>query len=149
MLTIENKSIFSYENVDAIVNPCNTVGIMGAGLALKFKNLYPTMFEEYRNICKSKNLQIGKLHIYINRFSMPKYIVNFPTKNHWKDDSKLEYIETGLQKLVEFINNYNIKTIVIPALGCGLGNLDFEDVTNLILKYLKDLNIGIVLLKPN
>jgi len=116
-------------NVDVLVNPVNTVGVMGKGLAKQFKERYPDMFEDYVRICR-KGFDIGQLHVY--HVSMDKTIINFPTKKHWKDPSSYDYIEAGLKQLTRYLNKNPVETIVIPPLGCGLGGLDFNIVNKMI-----------------
>jgi O-acetyl-ADP-ribose deacetylase (regulator of RNase III) len=121
----------------AVVNPVNCVGIMGAGLAKQFRDKYPRMFDDYRKWCKSGEAEIGNLHI----FRVSKYtIVNFPTKVHYADNSSLDYIFDGLQTLKIAISKHDIKSISIPALGCGFGNLFKEDVFGMIEEELGSLD---------
>lgn len=121
---------------ESLVNTVNCVGIMGKGLAADFKEAYPAMFLEYKKVCDAGKLEPGKLHIWRN-------VINFPTKIDWRNDSKLEWIESGLDKLVLFIKNKNIKSIAIPPLGCGNGNLDKPTVKKLVEDKLRHLNISI------
>ncbi len=116
-------------DVQALVNTVNTVGVMGKGIALQFKNAFPAMFEAYVAACKAKKLQPGQMHVY-DRGQMfnPRYIINFPTKRHWKGKSKIADIKAGLDALVEELRNWGIKSIAIPPLGCGYGGLDWDDV---------------------
>lgn len=129
-------SIFKL-NTRVIVNPVNCVGVMGSGLALQFKNKYPDYFIDYKNKC-DEGFGIGELHYY----NIPRTICSFPTKVHWKDKSKLEYIEIGLIRLKEdIISHGGINGgIAIPKLGCGLGGLDWRDVKSLIVDILGDLD---------
>ncbi len=119
---------------DAVVNPVNCVGVMGKGLALAFKNKYPLMYEEYYKRCYQGFVKIGRVDFYyIYSGSNPKYIINFTTKDNWKQPSKLGYIESGLEDLIEKLPTYtNIKSIAVPPLGCGLGGLAWMDVKPLI-----------------
>lgn len=126
---IKHGSIFDSE-CEALVNPVNCVGVMGAGLALEFKKRFPGMFKSYIKDCDSGNLKIGHITVYIG-LDYPA-VVNFPTKNHWKQKSKIEYIEQGLNALVDLMKNGFPESIAIPALGCGLGGLDWVDVERLI-----------------
>lgn len=118
--------------VDALVNPINTVGIMGKGLALQFKTSYPEMFVEYKKQCNKGRIKVGNVYIYETKLAIPRYIINFPTKEHWKNPSKIEYIIEGLNSLYWVLLKYPIKSIAIPPLGCGLGGLDWEEVKGLI-----------------
>lgn len=123
-----------------IVNTVNTVGVMGKGLALAFKQKYPKMFISYRNACEKKQLTVGKLML----FHAPDYwILLFPTKENWRNPSKLEYIEKGLMKFVNTYAEKNVTSIAFPKLGCGNGELDWNDVRPLMEKYLKPLPIEV------
>lgn len=123
-----------------IVNTVNTVGVMGKGLALSFKKRYPEMFESYKKVCDKQLLKTGKLMLY----HCPDYwILLFPTKEHWRHPSKLEYIEAGLVKFVQTYAEKNITSIAFPKLGCGNGELNWEDVRPLMEKYLKPLPIDV------
>lgn len=132
------KDIFNTK-CEAIVNPVNIVGVMGAGFAAIIKKKYPSVFDSYLNACKNKSLKIGTC---LTVKTDNQYIINFPTKSHWKDPSKIEYIESGLEALKRHIIHYNISSIAIPALGSGLGGLNWLDVKNLINIKLKDLKLN-------
>lgn len=124
-----------------LVNTVNIVGVMGKGLAKEFKQIYPEMFKIYQELCESGNLQIGKLFLYK---SPNKWILNFPTKKHWRFPSKPEYIEAGLIAFRKTYSNMGINSIAFPALGCGNGELDFDNqVKPLMEKYLANLPISI------
>ncbi|WLF84568.1 macro domain-containing protein [Moraxella sp. ZY210820] len=146
MIIYKNGDIFNSE-AEAIINTVNCVGVMGRGLALQFKNKYPENFKAYQQACKLKEVQIGKMFVFqVNSLIFPKYIINFPTKNHWRGHSKIEYIEAGLQDLISVIQKYQIRSIAIPPLGSGLGGLDWQTVKNKIgyaLSDLKDIDIYI------
>ena len=132
-------------DVDALVNTVNTVGVMGKGIALQFKRAYPENFEAYRRACEQGALQIGNvLTVKLSRLGKPKYIINFPTKKHWKGASKIDFIEAGLSSLVDEVRRLQLKSIAIPPLGCGLGGLRWRDVRSRIedsLQVLKDIDI--------
>ncbi len=123
-----------------IVNTVNTVGVMGKGLALSFKNRYPEMFESYKKVCEKNSLKTGKLMLY---YYPDHWILLFPTKEHWRYPSKLEYIESGLIKFVQTYADKNISSIAFPKLGCGNGELSWNDVRPIMEKYLKPLPIDI------
>ncbi len=137
---------------EALVNAVNCVGIMGKGIALQFKQKFPTdYFNTYKLDCQNGELAIGKVQVYKlkNAQTNPRFIINFPTKNHWREKSRIEDIESGLQSLVEAVERYGIKSIAMPALGCGLGGLDYAKVKPLIEKAFLDLaNLDILLFKP-
>jgi len=140
MLTYVQFNLFD-SPAQTIVNTVNTVGVMGKGIALSYKQLYPNMFKQYRKLCKQGEFQIGMLHIYR---TPNKIILNFPTKKHWRQKSKIEYLTTGLDKFVNNYSNYGISSIAFPQLGCGNGELNWEEqVQPLMEKYLKDLPIPV------
>lgn len=113
----------------AVVNPVNCMGVMGKGLALEFKTKFPTNFQAYKNVCSSDELFMGRIFTFSENNIT---IFNFPTKLHWKDNSNYRDIERGLNALVVEALRSEIKSIAIPALGCGLGGLDFGKVSILI-----------------
>ncbi len=139
------------ENVDALVNTVNCVGVMGRGIALQFKNAYPDNYKAYAAACKRGEVQPGRMFIYeTDGLLSPRFIVNFPTKRHWKGKSRMEDIETGLVSLVLEIKNHGIHSIAIPPLGCGLGGLDWSEVKPRIESALQKLNdVRIVVYEPN
>lgn len=138
-------------NTEALVNTVNTVGVMGKGIALQFKENFPSNYHEYIKACKNKELVIGKLLVVKDRnINREHIIINFPTKKDWKYKSKIEYIDKGLQELAKTIQQMDIKSIAIPPLGCGNGGLDWEDIEPLMEKYLSPLqNVDILIFKPN
>ena len=116
--------------VEALVNTVNTVGIMGRGIALQFKQAYPPMFRQYEQACKAGEVKLGKMQVFDlgGLDGGPHWIINFPTKGHWRADSHLADIEAGLQDLVATIRKLRIRSIAIPPLGCGNGGLDWNEV---------------------
>lgn len=146
MLTFTDGNLFE-GNHFAIVNTVNCVGVMGKGIALQFKKRYPRNFLEYKRYCDSKQLVPGTLHIHYHNDN-PKYIINFPTKRHWRDDSRLDDIVSGLRKLKKFLIEYDIPDIGIPALGCTNGKLDWEIVREIIIKELEGVPTNITLYNP-
>lgn len=123
MIELRHGNLLDAE-VEALVNTVNTEGVMGKGVALQFKKAFPDMYREYRKVCKDGELSIGKMHVFSRNSLMgPRYIINFPTKQHWREPSHLEYIEKGLHALAEEINKLQIKSLSIPPLGCGFGGL--------------------------
>ena len=109
----------------ALVNPVNTVGVMGAGLALEFKRQFPQNFLRYKLACSSGDFGIGKV---LATAEKGKIIINLPTKEHWKNPSQLSYVKSGIEALAEFVRKKRIKSVALPLLGCGLGGLDFFEV---------------------
>ena len=124
-----------------LVNTVNTVGVMGKGIALIYKQLYPEMYAQYRRLCQAGEFEMGMLHIYR---TPNKIIVNFPTKEHWRQKSRLQYIEVGLQKFVARYTDYGVSSVSFPQLGCGNGELDWEtQVRPLMEKHLYRLPIPV------
>ena len=120
-------------DAEAIVNTVNTVGVMGKGIALQFRRAYPQMFAEYQRLSKADAIQVGKMHVYDRgEILNPRYIINFPTKEDWRSPSKMTYIKQGLEALIVEIQQRGIQTVAIPALGCGLGGLNWSEVKSLI-----------------
>jgi O-acetyl-ADP-ribose deacetylase (regulator of RNase III) len=147
MITIKHTDIFS-EQVEALVNPVNCVGVMGKGLALQFKQRYRDNYLAYARACGAGEVRPGKLYVYKRSTDqLPYYIINFPTKDHWFTPSKVEYIEQGLQDLVRVLRDYSIESVAIPGLGSGLGGLDWDTVYSCIesiLSPLKDVRIIVI-----
>lgn len=139
MLTYIEGDLFS-SPAQVLVNTVNTVGVMGKGIALEFKKRYPEMFETYKKQCDKHNLTIGRLMLW---YAPDHWILQFPTKEHWRNPSKLEYIEKGLMAFVRKYADYNITSIAFPKLGCGNGELNWTDVKTVMEKYLKDLPIDV------
>jgi O-acetyl-ADP-ribose deacetylase (regulator of RNase III) len=114
---------------DALINTVNCVGVMGKGIALQFKKAWPENFKSYASACKSGVVVTGKMHIFeTGTLTPPRFIINFPTKAHWKEKSKIEYIEAGLQDLKTVLRARGISSVAVPPLGCGSGGLAWEDV---------------------
>jgi len=134
LIAVVQGDIFAAD-ADAVVNAVNTVGVMGKGLALQFKRAYPDMFVEYQLWCRAGELRVGKMHVWQRsvEFGGPRLIINFPTKRHWRDSSRAEDIQAGLDELVRVVGEWEVRSIAIPALGCGLGGLDWSVVEPLIV----------------
>ncbi len=114
---------------DALVNTVNTVGVMGKGIALQFKKAWPAMFRDYQAASKRGEIIPGRVHVWeTGSLSGPRFIINFPTKRHWRAPSKLADIEAGLAHLADVIRARGITSIAIPPLGCGNGGLAWKDV---------------------
>lgn len=126
---IEDGDIFENAPDVWLVNPVNCVGVMGAGLAAKFKKLFPENFAAYKRVCDNKQMTLDFMFIYPSQ-----RIINFPTKFHWKDESKLSHIAAGLMDLFRSISIFQMEEVAVPALGCGLGGLHWPDVKGLIQK---------------
>ncbi|MEE9442168.1 MAG: macro domain-containing protein [candidate division Zixibacteria bacterium] len=149
MIKIKKGNLLKAET-EALVNTVNCVGVMGKGIALQFKMAFPENFKTYKKACDAGELLPGKLHIYETAsFINPKYIINFPTKRHWKGKSDINTIVLGLKNLREDILRLKIKSIAIPPLGCGNGGLNWNEIQPLIKSFLGDLeNISIMLFAP-
>lgn len=137
-------------DTEALVNTVNTVGVMGKGIALAFKKAFPNNYKIYKQACQDKEFNIGDLLITNTGQLTPKFIVNFPTKEHWRGRSKIEFVEIGMQELVKEINLKEIKSIAIPPLGCGNGGLNWREVKPIILKNLEVLanNVEVIIYEP-
>lgn len=137
-------------DAEALVNTVNCVGVMGRGIALQFKKRFPGNFKEYKAACDRKELQPGKMLVHdLNSLFNPRYVVNFPTKRHWKGKSRMADIEAGLLALVEEVRKRNIHSIAIPPLGCGLGGLPWADVRARIEEAFEDVNeVRVLLYEP-
>ena len=136
---------------DALVNTVNTVGVMGKGIALMFKERFPQNMDAYAKACKVGAVKTGKMFITEPQELVgPRWIVNFPTKQHWKANSKIEWIEEGLIELRHFLIENNVKSIAIPPLGAGNGGLNWDDVKPKIEAALGDLNdVNILIYEPS
>lgn len=137
-------------DVDALVNTVNTVGIMGKGIALQFKRAYPDMFKAYERAAKRHELALGAMQVWrTESLTGPRFVINFPTKGHWKSRSRIADIERGLDALVEVIKRESIRSIAVPPLGCGNGGLDWRDVRPLMERKLGDLpGVEVVIYPP-
>jgi O-acetyl-ADP-ribose deacetylase (regulator of RNase III) len=138
-------------DVDAVVNTVNTVGVMGKGIALMFKERFPENFKAYEAACKRKELTIGRVFVTESpELNGPRWIINFPTKAHWRFPSKLEWIESGLEDLRHVIMEKGIKSIALPPLGSGNGGLNWQDVRPLIEAALGDrlADVDVVVYEP-
>lgn len=138
------------DSSSALVIPVNTVGVAGKGLALAFKLKFPEWYKSYREQCDNGSLIVGRpiLHTFDN-FQEVRYFISFPTKMYWRNPSEFGWISVGLDNLRKLIFKHHIKTIAIPALGCGLGGLDWPTIEKLITDKLGDLkNTEISLYSP-
>lgn len=132
MISITAGNIIEAE-AEALVNTVNCAGYMGKGIALQFKQAYPENFAAYAKASRSNDIQPGKMFVFeTGRMFNPKYIINFPTKRHWRGKSRLEDIESGLRALIQEVKRLDIKSIAVPPLGCGLGGLKWSVVRPMI-----------------
>jgi O-acetyl-ADP-ribose deacetylase (regulator of RNase III) len=149
MIEIKTGDILAAD-VEALVNTVNCVGIMGRGIALQFRKAFPGNFKAYEEACKRKNLQPGRMFVFsTGELTNPRYIINFPTKRHWKGKSQLADIESGLIALVAEIRRLGIRSVAIPPLGCGQGGLDWAEVRPRIEQALADVpDVRVLLFSP-
>ena len=139
MIRLTDSNVFNTDS-DVIVNTINCVGFMGKGLAYEFSLRYPDLLLDYKNKCNNKEIVVGKMYYYKSK---DKLIVNFPTKNDYKNPSKLEWIEEGLKDFVNTYKQYNIKSIAFPLLGCNNGGLNSNKVISLIHNYLDNIDLDV------
>lgn len=137
-------------NAQALVNTVNTVGVMGKGIALQFKNQFPENYKAYRNACKVGQVSIGNLFVW-DEFAVngPKLIINFPTKIDWRKPSEYEYIEAGLVALAQLIQDRQLPSVALPPLGAGNGGLAWSRVKDLVESHLSTLDCQIYVYQPN
>lgn len=133
--------------VDAVVNTVNCVGVMGVGLAKQVKARWPHVYTDYRAFCQGGHLRPGVVHMVATNEPRPQWVINFPTKRHWRQRARLEDIEAALRALRrELVSRPDVRAVAVPPLGCGLGGLDWErQVRPLVVQYLGDLPIDIML----
>jgi len=136
--------------VEAVVNTVNTVGVMGKGIALMFKEAFPKNFKEYDAACKRGDVEVGRMFVTETGDLMgPKWIINFPTKKHWRQRTKMEWITEGLKDLRTVIEENNIRSVAIPPLGCGNGGLDWREVRPEIARALCSLSdVEVIVYEP-
>jgi O-acetyl-ADP-ribose deacetylase (regulator of RNase III) len=147
-IEVRTGDIFKAD-ADAIVNTVNCVGIMGRGIALQFKNAYPANYKAYKAACDAEQVQPGRMFVFETGKFTPRFIINFPTKRHWKGKSRIEDIESGLIALAEEIRTRDIKSVAIPPLGAGLGGLDWGDVLPRIKSELQVIpDVDVIIFEP-
>ncbi len=148
MITYKQGNLLE-DDAEVLVNTVNTVGVMGKGIALMFKERFPKNFREYASACAEGRLRTGKVFVTSSdELDGPKWIVNFPTKQHWRPPSKMEWIEEGLRDLHRFLVEKKIKSVAIPPLGSGNGGLDWEDVRPRIEALLSNLDVDVRVYEP-
>ena len=136
-------------DVDALVNAVNTAGVMGKGIALAFKQRFPANYQAYAAACQRGEVQTGRMFITDTQALLgPRWIVNFPTKQHWRDPSRLEWVRSGLQDLRRFLLDAHVASVALPALGAGLGGLSWQAVRAEIDLALGDLNMAVLAYEP-
>ena len=140
MIEFTSGDILNDES-EALVNTVNCVGVMGRGIALQFKKAWPENFKAYEAACKREEVRPGRMFVYeTGRLTPPRYIINFPTKRHWRGKSRIEDVEAGLSALADIIRQRDIRSIALPPLGSGLGGLDWTDVRAHIERILANLS---------
>ncbi|MBF0423347.1 MAG: macro domain-containing protein [Magnetococcales bacterium] len=149
MIEFTNGDILA-DDAEAIVNTVNCVGVMGRGIALQFKKAYPENFKAYEFACQRKEVVPGRMFIFdTHSLTTPRYIVNFPTKRHWRGNSRMEDVEAGLADLAREIQARGIRSIAIPPLGSGLGGLNWPEVRQRIVQILAGLDgVKVVVYEP-
>ena len=149
MIKLKKGDIFQ-EDAEALVNSVNCVGVMGRGIALQFKNVYPANFKAYAEACKRNEVKPGRMFVYdLGAMTNPRYIINFPTKRHWRSKSRIEDIEVGLDALVREIEQRDIRSIALPPLATDLGGLSWSDVRPRIEAALGKIDgLSVTLFKP-
>lgn len=161
MITVKTGNIFE-SNAQTLVNTINLVGVMGKGIALEFKNKYPEMYKDYVARCSRHEIKLGKPYLYRVKKSEqdmfcneeqgqkgPEYVLNFPTKDHWRSVSKLADIIAGLEYLLKHYKEWGITSLAVPPLGCGHGQLEWRVVGTTLYRYLNRLDIPIELYAPH
>lgn len=149
MITYKEGNILD-ASAEALVNTVNTVGVMGKGIALQFKKQYPDNFKAYSEAVKRNEITTGKVQVVpINGMNGVKFIINFPTKAHWRYPSKIKWIKDGLVDLSSQIKRYNIRSIALPPLGCGNGGLDWASVKPIIEEELSKIDVDVLIFEPS
>lgn len=157
LLTVEVRTLLDLRrgdilnaDVEALVNTVNCVGVMGRGIALQFRKAFPENFKAYESACKRGEIKPGAMFVFeTGQLTNPRYIINFPTKRHWRGKSRLQDIEIGLQALVREIERLGVSSIAIPPLGCGLGGLRWSEVRPRIERALEAVpDVRAILFEP-
>lgn len=140
-ITYLHSSIFE-SDAEALVNPVNCAGAMGKGLAKAFKQRYPEMFRIYRELCRVRNMKVGRV-VRVHLEDDQPQIILFPTKDHWTQPSHTYYIDSGLRHFCALLQHWDLKSVAFPALGCGLGGLDWNDVRPIMEQHLGNSPLAI------
>lgn len=134
MITVARGDLLAHDDVEALVNAVNCVGVAGKGIALAFRKKWPENFKAYESMCKVGVVRPGRTFVFDRgEGASPRYLINFPTKDHWRDPSRIAFIRDGLSDLVSQIRNLGIRSIAVPAIGCGLGGLSWDEVKPLVV----------------
>jgi O-acetyl-ADP-ribose deacetylase (regulator of RNase III) len=149
MIEVVEGNLLTAE-VDALVNTVNTVGVMGKGVALQFKQAFPDNFKSYKHACDRGEVRPGEMFVWDSgRLGPQRYVINFPTKRHWRGQSRMADIDSGLHDLVRVIRDLHITSVAVPALGCGNGGLDWAEVRPRIEAALATLPVRVLLFPPS
>ena len=137
-------------DAEALVNTVNTKGVMGKGVALQFKRAFPENYQAYRAACAAGRVQLGRMFVFDSgRMERPRYIINFPTKDHWRSRSRLADIDAGLEDLRRVLAELKIESVALPPLGCGLGGLRWADVRPRIERALGTVPVRVLVFEPH
>ncbi|CAM3711830.1 macro domain-containing protein [Deinococcus frigens] len=150
MIEVQRGNLLEAQ-ADALVNTVNTKGVMGKGVALQFKRRYPENYRVYAEACKTEQVVVGQMFVTELPASFeagPRYIINFPTKRHWRGGSRISYVQAGLEDLIRVVHERDLRSVALPALGCGNGGLEWDEVRPLIEQAFKALPEVRVLLYP-
>ena len=136
---------------EALINTVNEVGVMGKGIALMFREAFPENMRAYAAACQAGEVRVGRMFVTLNHDLIgPRWIINFPTKKHWRNPSKLEWVHEGLKDLVRVIREHRIRSVAIPPLGCGNGGLDWSQVRDEIEAALSEFDdVDILIFEPS
>ncbi len=146
-VTVVRGNLFD-SSCQTLTNTVNTVGVMGAGIAKQFKARFPLMFEDYRRRCDLGQVRIGQPYLWKPRETDAKFVLNFPTKQHWRDKSQLTWIEGGLEYLLIHYREWGIGSLALPALGCSNGGLKWNQVKPVMERYLNEMDIPVEVYEP-
>ncbi len=147
MIEYRQGDIFD-SGAEVLVNPVNTKGVAGKGLALEFKKRFKENYDSYHDFCQTGFMNPGEIHMYCVTYEPITYIANLSTKDDWRDPSQLYYVRDGLIALYGWLQRFQIKSVAIPALGCGLGGLHWKDVKPLIEKIFDNTDIHVIVYEP-
>jgi O-acetyl-ADP-ribose deacetylase (regulator of RNase III) len=147
VIRLKEPATLFESHAHVLVNTVNCCGVMGKGIALEFKKRYPMMYRDYRQRCMLGKVRVGLPYIY--KVDESRWILNFPTKDHWKNPSRLEWIERGLTYVVNNVKSWGVRSLAFPALGCTNGGLDWEhQVLPLMMRILGDLDVPVEIYPP-
>jgi len=146
-ISLKRGNLFN-SKAQTLCNAVNTVGVMGAGIAKEFKSRYPEMFADYKQRCEEKRVLVGEPYCWKPADGVAHWVLIFPTKQHWRNPSQIEWLESGLQHLNESYEKWGISSLAMPALGCSLGGLDWKQVRPIMEKYLSEMEVPVEIYEP-